>query len=207
MSTKYTANAKLAMPGSGDTGWSTPLNANCRTLDGLAPIGALAVTTHEQPSASLNVDIAAGNYQKQDGTIGAYAGTSSYAVAASSTNYLYLDLTASGALTQNTSGYPETAHVRLATVAAGPNSISSLADARVTFQVIGSVLDGTQLTLGTSSGLQIGTSASQKIGFFGKTPVAQPTLGAATAGSSYTSAEQGMLQAVYNALRSLGLGS
>ena len=34
----------------------------------------------------------------------------------------------------------------------------------------------------------------------------QPTVGAATAGGSYTSAEQAMLQAVHDAVRALGLG-
>ena len=38
---------------------------------------------------------------------------------ASATNYLYLDLTNSGILVVNTSGFPPTAHVRLATVVAG----------------------------------------------------------------------------------------
>jgi hypothetical protein len=32
-------------------------------------------------------------------------------------------------------------------------------------------------------------------------------MGAATAGGTYTSTEQSMLQAVYNAVRALGLGS
>jgi hypothetical protein len=36
---------------------------------------------------------------------------------------------------------------------------------------------------------------------------AQPTMGAATAGASYTTNEQAMLQAVYNAVRALGLGT
>ena len=63
------------------------------------------------------------------------------------------------------------------------------------------------LTLGTSTGTQIGTAANQKIAFFGNTPIVQPTLGAATAGTSYTTNEQTMLKAVYAALRTLGLGS
>ena len=73
--------------------------------------------------------------------------------------------------------------------------------------MIGSFLDGANLTFGTTTGTKIGTTTSQKLGFFGKTPVVQPTMGAATAGSSYTSTEQAMLQAVYNAVRNLGLGS
>ena len=38
MSTTYTPNIKLGQPALGDTGWSTPLNANCTTLDGLAKL-------------------------------------------------------------------------------------------------------------------------------------------------------------------------
>ena len=39
--------------------------------------------------------------------------------------------------------------------------------------------DGLQLILGTSSGLKIGTGATQKIGFYSKTPIVQPTTGVA----------------------------
>ena len=85
--------------------------------------------------------------------------------------------------------------------------ISSITDARVVYEAVGTVLDGTSLTVGTSSGLQIGTATSQKIGFFGHTPAVQPTMGSATATSSYGTNEQAMLQAVYNAVRALGLGS
>lgn len=46
-----------------------------------------------------------------------------------------------------------------------------------------------------------------KIGFFGKAPVGQPVLGPNTAGATYGATEQTMLQAVYDALRSLGLGT
>ena len=62
MSTTYTPNTKLGQPALGDTGWSTPLNANCTTLDGLSPIGGLCVTLHEVPSASLDVAVSAGNF-------------------------------------------------------------------------------------------------------------------------------------------------
>ena len=126
---------------------------------------------------------------------------------ASATNYLYLDLTNSGALVVNTSGFPATAHVRLATVVAGTTTITSITDARVAFRVVGSFVDGVNLTFGTATGTQIGTATNQKLAFFGKTPIVQPTLGAATAGTSYTSNEQTMLNAVYAAVRALGLGS
>jgi hypothetical protein len=202
----WTANLKLPIPATGDSGWNVANDARATILDGLTTAGSLAVTTHEQPSVSLLVDISAGSYQQQDGTIGTYAGVVSRAVTTAITNYLYLDLTSSGALVVGTS-FPSTAHVRLALVVAGATTISSISDQRVAFQVIGSVLDGTEWALGTSSGLQIGTATSQKLGFFGKTPIVQPTIGSGPASSSWTSVEQAMLQAVFNAVRALGLGS
>jgi hypothetical protein len=206
MSNTYTTKVKLAMPAIGDTGWSVPVNSNCGTIDGLNPVGGLAVTTREVPSASLNVSAAAGCYIKQDGTIGTFAGVASQAIAGNSTQLLYLDLTNSGALTAGAS-YPTTPYVPLAAVAAGAATITSIIDNRQCFNVVGSWADGVNITLGTATGTQIGTANNQKIGFFGKTPAIQPAMGAATAGSSYTGNEQAMLQAVYNAVRSVGLGS
>ncbi len=207
MSTTYTPNVKLAMPGPGDPNWNVAVNGNCTSIDGQAPVGGLAVSVKEVPSASLNVAIAGGNYLKQDGTIATFAGVSSRAMGASTTNYVYLDVTNSGTLVVNTTGFPITAHVRLAVVGTGAGTVTSIVDSRVAFEVVGSILDGTQWTVGTSSGLQIGTASTQKLGFFGRIPAVQPTMGSATAGSSYTSTEQAMLQAVYNAVRALGLGS
>lgn len=206
MSNTYTPNAKLAMPSIGDTGWAVPVNANCALIDALSPVGGLAVTTTEVPSASLNIAVAAGTYIQQDGTIGAFRGNTSEVLEASSTLVLYLDLTNSGALAVATA-YPKTPHVRLATVVAGPTTISSITDNRQCFNVVGSWGDGVNVTLGSTSGTQIGTAPTQKLGFFGKTPTTQPALGAATAGATYTSNEQAMLQAVYSAVRALGLGS
>jgi hypothetical protein len=195
------------MPAAGDRTWNVAVNANCVALDSLAPVGALAVTTAEAPSATLNVNVAAGAYKSQDGTIGLFAGTTAFALPNSTTSYLYLDLTNAGALTLNGSGFPATAHVRLAIVVAGLATITSITDVRVAFPVLGSFADGINLTFGSVTGTQLGTAPTQKLAFFGKTPIAQPTLGPATAGASYTSNEQNMLQAVYNLIRNLGLGS
>jgi hypothetical protein len=195
------------MPAPGDRTWNVPVNGNAQLLDALAPIGSLAVVMTEVPSATLHVNVAAGNYLRQDGTIGSYGGAMTRPMTASATNYLYLDLTNSGSLTVNTSGFPTTAHVRLAAVVAGSSTITSITDARVAFSVIGSFADGVSLTVGTAIGTQIGTAANQKLGFFGKTPVIQPILGPATAGTTYTSNEQTMLNAVYAAVRAVGLGS
>ena len=216
MSTTYTPNAKLAQPAVGDTGWGTPMNANTTLLDGVNAIGDLVVTLTEVPSASLNVKVSAGQYIAQVGTAANYAGASSTGMTASSTNYLYL--TGSGTLTVNTTGFPSggTLYCPLAVIVASTATITSVTDARVCFPVVGAgflplaggtLADGANVVLGTSTGTQIGTATSQKLGFFGKTPAVQPTVGAATAGASYTSVEQAMLQAVHDAVRALGLGS
>ena len=73
MANTYTPNVQLAMPAPGDRTWNVPVNSNAQVLDALAPV-ALAVVTTEVPSATLNVQVATGNYMKQDGTIGTYAG-------------------------------------------------------------------------------------------------------------------------------------
>ena len=203
MSTTYTPNTKLGQPALGDTGWSAPLNNNATTLDGLAPVGGLCVTLHEVPSSSLKVAVAAGTVIAQDGSTVTYAGSASQAITASSTKVLYLDGTASWALTVAAS-YPTTPHVKLATVVAGSATITSVTDNRQCFNVAGSILDGTAIAIGSSSGLQIGTASTQKLGLLGATPAAQQTGGAATASGSYTSVEQGMLQKAYNALRTFG---
>ena len=60
------------------------------------------------------------------------------------------------------------------------------------------------LVSNTTNGIKIGTTTSQKLGFFNATPVVQQTGGAATAGVAYTATEQAMLQKVYDTLRTLG---
>jgi hypothetical protein len=179
MANTYTPNLQLAMPASGDRTWNVPVNGNALALDELTPIGSLAVTTAEVPSATLDVRVAAGSYLRQDGSIASFAGMASQAIPASSTKMLYLDLTSSGALTV-AAAWPTTAHVRLGTIATTSTTISSIADARVAFGVLGAYADGVNLTLGSGVGTQIATAAAQKLAFWGKTPVVQPA-GAAQA--------------------------
>ncbi|MFO0892147.1 MAG: hypothetical protein U0790_23790 [Isosphaeraceae bacterium] len=184
MATIYTARTKLAKPGVADRQWNLPLNANADLLDGLAPLGGLCVTPAEIPSASLNVQVAPGTYRRPDGTVGTFAGSASTAVAAGQTTSLYL--TPDGVLSASTSGYPPTAHVRLATIVAGPAAIQTVADDRVTCGAVGtdalpflplaggSLKDGSSVAFGTASGTRLGTSAAQKLAFWGATPVARP---------------------------------
>lgn len=287
MGTTLTSKAKLAVPTPGTTSYTPIWQGDMNALDGMNSVGGLCVTTHEQPSASLLVDIAAGSYVNSSGVISSYAGATSQAMTASTTTYLWL--TNSGVLTTGTA-WPAagTAIVPLAIVVAGATTITSITDARACFAVAGiaylptaggtlsdganiavgattgtqiatattqklgfwghapaaqpvggtdliaalasvglivsastplslqggaltvgsaTLADGGNVTVGSTTGTQIGTATTQKLGFFGQTPAAQPTMGAATAGASYTANEQTMLQAVYNAVRALGLGS
>jgi hypothetical protein len=206
MSLSFTPNLNLQNPALGDTGWNVPLVANTATLDSQNAIGALAVALHEVPSSTLNVKVSSGTFIAQDGSTVTYAGSSSFAITASSTFVIYLDGTSSWALTKAAS-YPSTPHVKLATVVAGSSTITSVTDNRQCAAVGGTIADGVNLAFGTTTGTKIGTATSQKLGFFNKTPIVQPTMGSATASGTYGATEQGMLQAVYNAVRNLGLGS
>lgn len=183
MATSYAPNTKLGKPAVADRNWDQALNANADLLDTLAPIGGLCVTSLEVPSASLNVRVAPGRYQKRDGTVGTFAGTASFALGPSQTSVLYL--TDAGVLSTST-GYPTTAHVRLATVVTGAATVTRLSDDRVVCSVVGTdalpylplaggvLNDGANLTLGTVTGTQIGTSTTQKLGFWNAPPVARP---------------------------------
>lgn len=51
------------------------------------------------------------------------------------------------------------------------------------------------------------SGGARVIGFFGATPVVQQTMGSATAGGTYGATEQTMLQAVYDAVRNVGIGT
>lgn len=129
MSSTYTTNVKFNKPAANDTGWDTPVRSNCDLADALATVSALAVTTHEQPSSTLLVDVAAGQFVDQSGTVQTYAGVSGQAITLSTTKVIYLDGAASWALTVAAS-YPTTIHVRLATVVAGATTITSITDNR-----------------------------------------------------------------------------
>lgn len=133
----FSANTKIRLLAFDDLSWDTLVNANSNLIDSLSPVGALCVTAKEVPSTSLNVSVAAGKYQKLDGTVGTYAGTTSQAVTTSATRVLYL--TPTGTLTVAAS-YPSTAHVRLATVIAGATTITSVTDDRTPAPMVNKVL-------------------------------------------------------------------
>lgn len=212
MAITRTTNLKLQKPGAADRNWGGPLNDNLDALDAAATVSALAVTTAETPSTTRGLAIAPGPYLKPDGTTGAYAGGTTTAPA-SGTSYVSIAST-DGSIAVG-AAWPTSPHVRLAVVIADANKITSISDARCVLNVAlapslplsgGTMADGAVIAAATATGLQIAGATSQKLGFYGKAPVAQPSVPAATASGSYGATEQAMLQAVYNAIRDLGLG-
>ncbi len=135
MPSTYTVNVGLAIPALNEPAWNATLDANRAMLDALGSVGPLCVDVAQHPSTTLNVRVAAGSYQKADGTLASYAGTSSFGCTASQTNSVYL--TDAGVLTKATTGFPAGNIVRLAVVIAGSTTVTSVADARVPWQSFG----------------------------------------------------------------------
>lgn len=69
------------------------------------------------------------------------------------------------------------------------------------------VTEGVSYDTGTVAGTKYGISASDKIGFYGKSPISQQanTAGNTTAGATYGANEQKMLNDSYSVLRNIGL--
>jgi hypothetical protein len=235
MSTTYTPNAKLGKPAAGDRSWGTVRNANMDALDAIAPLAGLMVTADAVGGTTLVIDVAAGKFLTAARTEVSYGG-GTLTLTASATNSVYL--TDSGTLTNSTSGFPASTNlVKLATVVTGASSITSITDARDVFSSFGGTFgfialaggtlnDGANLAVGTSTGTQIATAATQKLGFYGATAVVRPsganeaaigslttvtltdstggtvstTLAAITAGSSYAQAD---MVAAKNAIASI----
>lgn len=199
MATTYTTRAKLAKPGPAEREWNVPLNANADALDALAPIGGLCVTTAESPSTSTRVQAAPGRFQRGDGTVVVFAGATSIVLGADSTSYIHL--TDDGELAVSTSGFPTSSHVPLAIAVTDSSSVASITDLRIVCVTVGSnsrpfltpaggtMNDSAFLAAGSSSGLKIGTSATQKLGFWGAPPVARPGMYS----QDYTAASRNLL--------------
>jgi hypothetical protein len=64
------------------------------------------------------------------------------------------------------------------------------------------IADAGDITVGTTTGTKIGTATTQKLGFFNKTPVVQPT---AVADATDAASVITQLNALLSRLRDLGL--
>lgn len=62
-----------------------------------------------------------------------------------------------------------------------------------------------QVTYNSPDGAQIGKSATEKVGFFGKTPVAQPSVTWPNTGTATTTLNETKVNRIMAALVSLGL--
>lgn len=181
--TQYTANVGLGWWQFGDANWHLPYQGSMQLLDALAPVGGLAVSLAETPSSSLDVRVAAGPYIQASGAVAAYAGAGPVAVAASAITYLWL--TDAGALATGSAWPAGTNVVRLAAVTAGTVAVLSIADARVAFlsagapglvslPLAGGTMGSGSTIASAGSGFTIAGAASQKLGFWGATPIVQP---------------------------------
>lgn len=212
MAITFTPNAQLQKPANNDRNWDAALNANTDAVDAVNSIGKLMVTSHELPSTTLTVKVSGGSFLATDSTVATYAGTGSLALTLSTTQHVWL--TNAGTLTTGTT-WPATAHVRLATVVLGATAVTSITDERICLPICttggylllsgGTLTDGANLVVGSSTGTQMATATTQKLGFYGKTPVVQQTGGAASATGTWTATEQAMLNAVYSMARAMGL--
>lgn len=153
-------------------------------------LGRGAVDFAEVPSASLNVAVSAFGYRNAAGARASYAGTASFAVDDDATSYLWL--TDGGTLTKGAAWPTGTDVVRLASVVAAGGVVTSVVDAREAFASFGggggsylplgggtltgnlAFADAVNVVVNTTTGTKIGTSASQKLGFWDATPVVQP---------------------------------
>lgn len=176
MAEHHTPNFGLAYPDFGNPGWNTDVEDNWDALDASRALGGLSVTLAESPSSSLNVMVSAGVYFKNAGTVGTYAGTSSFAMTASSTNYIYL--TDAGSLSVNTTAFPSATNlVRLATVVAGSSTITSIADARVYLVSFGAAGSAGVSSVFTRTGSVVATSGDYTVSqVTGAAPLASPAL-------------------------------
>lgn len=132
----------------------------------------------------LSVDVTAGT-----ASIGGQVSVGAFSIgglAPSTTNHLYLLNTGAG--TSNTTGTAPANSCKLGTALTGVATVTSVdtstasgrqekgvAAANVFLKDADQTLsDGTDIAVGTGSGTKIGTSTSQKLGFFNAAPVAQP---------------------------------
>ncbi len=159
MATTYTTNAALAKPAQNDRAWHVQLRDDLDQLDGLGAVGPLAVrptnpgATTRFPSTTLNVNVAAGSYQKADGTRADYAGASAQAMPDTATTRVWL--TDAGVLTTG-AGWPSTNHVRLASVTCNATTITAIVDERTPWASFGATSGGAATFLPLTGGTLTG---------------------------------------------------
>jgi hypothetical protein len=137
----FTPNLNLVLLAAATRGWGDVVNATYSTIDGLTPVGSLAVAPADLDpvtgaSTSLRVKVSAGSFRKSDGTSVSFAGSAGTTLPASQVSYLYLD--DSGNLQANQTGVPTGVNVvPLASVVAGASTVTRVTDRRAPFMSFG----------------------------------------------------------------------
>ena len=135
----------------------------------------------------LSVNVTAGT-ASIGGRVTVGSGFTISGLSPSTTNHLYVLQNGTG--TSNTSGTQPAASVKLGTAVTDGSGVTSVTEtgrqekvditnvartnAANTWSADQTLDNGTDLILGTGSGSMVGTSASQKLAFFGATPIVQP---------------------------------
>lgn len=187
----YSSKAGFPIPQVNDLNWHLPLQTFIKMVEKQAAIGPLCVsvstpgsTASPVPSTSLSVDVGGGTFLNASGAAVSYAGSTGNTLTASTTTRLWLD--DSGTLNTGSSYPSSTQFVPLASVTTNATTITAISDDRVIYRSYGgsaagyvgkagdTLGDGSNFVLGTVTGTRLGTSSTQKLGFFGATPVVQP---------------------------------
>jgi hypothetical protein len=120
-------NTEIPYPAELEDNWYDEWETFITEMDRMAAIAKLGVFPVERPSTTLFVRVTPGTFISSSGAAIDYAGSASFAVAASSTLRIWLD--DAGTLTSGAS-WPTTPHVRLATVVTGTTSVTTVTDER-----------------------------------------------------------------------------
>ena len=188
VSTSYTAKAGFPIPQLNDLNWHLPIQSLIASLDSQAALGPFCVTASDPgtvsalPSTTLGVSVGGGVFLNASGNLTSFTGGST-TLSASTATKVWLD--DSGILYTGTSYPSGTQILQLATVTTGTASVTAISDDRILWRSYGgssagyvskagdTLGDGSNYVLGTTTGSRIGTSSTQKLAFYGATPVVQ----------------------------------
>jgi hypothetical protein len=182
----YSNRLAIPDPAHNESAWDDLWRATNAILADAEALGSLCVTlpTAQRPtSTDLTVRVEAGTFLDATGAVVTVAAVAALAVPGGVTSYVYA--TEDAVVHASASGWPAGNHLRLAVVVAGASTINDIADARLPWSVAGDrsatflALAGGTMASGavvhaTGGGVQVGGAATEKLGFWGATPIVRP---------------------------------
>jgi hypothetical protein len=208
------ASPNAALP-SGLFGWNNQTLSNAAAGVTHSFVAAMKNNTGTNTNFAGTLTQAIGIWLPGDirgsGTIGEYYSIKAGIAPASGntvriTNYYGLSIESPNATTTYSIANHYGIRIKDQTVVGSPNAYALYTGTgKVRFGDDVTIAGGKNIITDTTTGLKVTTSATQKLGFYGATPIVQPLGGALTAGTTYTANEQLMLTRMWTALRSLGL--